>query len=154
MVEENRFCADVHLGKLARFLRLPGFDTVYSNNLSKAELHAIAKIENRILLSKDSFFEKFRDINFLLIESFDPVEQLVEVVNHFHLKDAFSPFTRCLDCNQKLRPVAIEQVAGRLLPNTRKYFSEFFECSGCKKIYWKGSHYERMTPLVEAIGKR
>ncbi len=154
MVEENRFCADVHLGKLSRFLRLPGFDTVYSNSLSKAELHAIAKIENRILLSKDRFFGKFRDINFLLIESFDPVEQLVEVVNHFHLKDAFSPFTRCLDCSQKLRPVAIEQVAGRLLPNTRKYFPEFFECSGCKKIYWKGSHYERMTRLVEAIGKR
>jgi uncharacterized protein with PIN domain len=144
-----RFCADVHLGKLARLLRMLGFDTAYQNNFFKEELHEIARSEHRSLLSKSDYFSKFSDIDFFKIKNFDPDQQLKEVVEHFHLHELFNPFTRCLYCNEILEKKEKSEVENILLPETKKSFSEFWQCPSCRKIYWKGSHYERMKKWIQ-----
>jgi uncharacterized protein len=147
MISTIRFCADVHLGKLARLLRMLGFDTVYQNNFSKEELYIIAKNEHRSLLSKSPYFAQFPDINFFQVKSADPDQQLKEITEHFHLH-SFNPFIRCLNCNAILEKKKKSEVENLLLPETKKSFSEFWQCPSCKKIYWKGSHYERMKKLI------
>ena len=151
MSESLRFSADVHLGKLARLLRMLGFDTVYENNLSKEELYKIARSQHRCLLSKSSYFFKFPDVIFYQIKSTDSYEQLKEVIDHFDLGGSFEPFTRCLYCNQILEKKEKEEVTDSLLPETKKHFSEFWKCPSCKKIYWKGSHFERMMKMIEKL---
>ena len=151
MSETVRFCDDVHLGKLARLLRMLGFDTFYENNLTNNELYEIARNEHRFLLSKAAGFFKFPGINFYQIKSTDPQEQLKDVIDHFHLRTSFNPFTRCLYCNEMLEKKEKEELVDALLPQTKKHFSEFWECPTCNKIYWKGSHYERMMKVIEKL---
>jgi uncharacterized protein with PIN domain len=152
MHETLEFCADVHLGKLARLLRMLGFDTVYKNNFSKKDLHEIARNEHRCLLSKAAYFTKFHDINFYQVKSSDSYEQLKEIISHFQLLN-FNPFVRCLECNEILEKKEKEEVQNLLLPETKKNFSEFWRCPSCKKIYWKGSHFERMMKIFEKLKK-
>lgn len=147
----NSFIADVHLGKLARLLRLLGFDTLYRNDYSKLQLIDISKQEDRVLLSRDSSLQKNIGVNFFIVNNEDPARQLVQVVNHFNLKDRIHPFSRCLLCNGILQATPKEMVADKLEKNTRQYFSEFWQCNQCKHIYWKGSHYERMLKTIENV---
>lgn len=151
MPETLRFCADVHLGKLARLLRMLGFDTVYKNNFTRESLYEIARREQRCLLSKASYFLKVSGIIFYQVKRADSREQLKEVMNHFHLANSIKPFTRCLYCNEILESKKKEEVTDLLLPETEKHFSEFWKCSCCKKIYWKGSHYDQMLKMVEKL---
>jgi uncharacterized protein len=151
MHETLRFCCDVHLGKLARLLRILGFDTVYKNDFSKEDLYQIARDDHRCLLSKASYFERLSDINFYQVKSADPHEQLKEIINHFHLRNLFNPFTRCLYCNEVLEKKEKKEVENVLLPQTNKHFSEFWKCTSCKKIYWKGSHYESMMKMIQKL---
>lgn len=148
MPETLRYCADVHLGKLARLLRMLGFDTVYKNNFTRESLYEISRREHRCLLSKASYFLKVSGIIFYQVKSADPREQLKEVMNHFHLINLIRPFTRCLYCNEILERKEKEEVTDLLLPETEKHFFEFWKCSCCNKIFWKGSHYDRMLKLV------
>ncbi len=151
MTETLRFCADVHLGKLARLLRMLGFDTVYKNDFSQEDLHKISVNEHRCLLSKSAYFIKFSDIDFYQIKSADPQQQLKEVINQFNLLNLLTPFTRCLYCNQILERKDKQEVEPDLLPQTKKDFTEFWKCCSCNRIYWKGSHYERMTKQIEKL---
>jgi uncharacterized protein len=151
MSETLRFCADVHLGKLARMLRMLGFDTVYKNDLSKEELYQIAHNENRYLLSKSAYFKRFSDIGFYQIQSGDPKQQLKDVITHFNLFNSLNPFTRCFYCNQILEKKDKVEVENELLPQTKKDFSEFWKCASCNRVYWKGSHYERMNKQIEKL---
>jgi len=128
-----------------------GFDTVYKNDFSKEELYAISANENRTLLSKSTYFKKFTDIVFYQIKSADPQQQLKEVIAHFNLLNSLDPFIRCLYCNQILEKKDKEEVEQSLMPQTKKDFSEFWKCPGCKKVYWKGSHYERMMKQIEKL---
>ena len=147
----ERFIADVHLGKLARMLRLLGFDVLYQNSYTQLELVAIALQEDRVLLSKNSLLPKrIPALRFLLIQSNDSFQQLDQVLHHLQTKD-FQPFTRCLVCNGTLRSVIKEAIADQLQLDTAKYFEEFWQCENCKHIYWKGSHYNRMVRLVERL---
>ncbi len=151
MSETLRFCADVHLGKLARILRMLGFDTVYKNDFSKEDLYQISRNEHRILLSKSSYFRRFADITFYQIKSTDPQQQINEVIIHFGLLISLNPFMRCLYCNEIVERKEKEEVEDQLLPGTKKDFSEFWKCSSCNKVYWKGSHYERMIKFIEKL---
>lgn len=146
-----RFCVDVHLGKLARLLRMLGFDTIYKNNFSKDELLKIARDQSRCVLSKSPYFLKFPDITFYQIKSSDSYQQLKEVTDHFHLLHSFTPFTRCLYCNAILEKKEKAEVNISLLPKTKRHFTEFWQCPSCKKNYWKGSHYERMMKEIEKL---
>jgi uncharacterized protein with PIN domain len=147
---EPRFILDGHLGRLAAYLRMLGFDCLYQNNYSDEELAELAQKEGRILLSRDRRLLMRKVISFgYCLRSLDPPEQLSEVIERFDLTKRIAPFHRCLRCNHPLEPVAKEAVLDRLEPLTKLYFDEFQICPACQQIYWKGSHYERMTRLIE-----
>jgi uncharacterized protein len=150
-MEPFRFVADVHLGKLARLLRMLGFDVLYSNEASPAQLATTTMAEGRILLSKSVAFAQQASLPLLVIDSSNPVQQLQQVIAHFQLQNALRPFTRCLLCNGQLLPVPKAAIEQALQPGTRAAFNQFWQCTNCRRIYWEGSHYERMqNRLVEA----
>lgn len=144
------FVCDVHLGKLSKYLRMLGWDSLYSNSYTPEELIAISQQGKRIILSKNIRLTKNRDAARLwLIRSSNPVEQIHDLVGNLDLATRINPFTRCLNCNSILLPVEKEEIISQLQSKTIQYYSEFFLCSGCKKIFWKGSHYEKMLQFIE-----
>ncbi|RZK08843.1 MAG: hypothetical protein EOO46_13895 [Flavobacterium sp.] len=145
------FLVDVHLGKLARMLRMLGFDTKYRNDYSNSDLLQIAEEEKRILLYRNSGFNKKDSIQLLLIEDEDPNLQLKKVIEHFDLSSSFQPFTRCIVCNGQLERRDKEKIAQLLEENTSRHFHEFWQCTSCRKIYWKGSHYQRMQKFLNLL---
>jgi uncharacterized protein with PIN domain len=149
-VEEKAplFIADVHLGKLAKALRLLGFDTVYSNAFTPAVLLRLAGAESRVLLSRSAGLTAHTEVLNLHIQSPDPEVQLCEVVHRFQLYQTFRPFTRCLICNGQLSTVPKETIRDQLEPNTATYYEEFWQCELCRRVYWKGAHYHRMHALI------
>jgi uncharacterized protein with PIN domain len=152
---EPRFILDIHLGRLAAYLRMLGFDCLYENDYDDDTLAQLTENEGRILLSRDRrlLMRKSISVGYCL-RSLEPLEQLPEVIERFDLAKRIAPFHRCLRCNHLLEPVAKQDVLERLEPLTRLYFDEFQICPACKQIYWKGSHYERMARLVEqSVGK-
>ena len=151
---EPRFVLDNHLGRLAAYLRMLGFDCLYQNDFGDEEMAEIAQAEGRILLSRDRRLLMRKAVTHgYCLRSLDSLEQLSEVIRRFNLKEQIHPFHRCLRCNHPLEPVAKEVVLNRLEPLTRLYFDEFQICPACQQIYWKGSHYERMQSLIEKTQK-
>lgn len=145
-----RFVADVHLGKLARRLRLVGLDTAYRADASDAELAEQADRERRILLTRDVGLLKRRRVGHgYFVRDTHPHAQLVEVLRRFGPLD-LQPFSRCLRCNGMLREVPKAAVDATLLPRTREHYDRFEACEGCGRIYWKGSHWKRMAHAVDA----
>jgi uncharacterized protein with PIN domain len=154
-LREPRFVLDVHLGRLAGYLRMLGFDSLYRNDYDDETLANLSRREWRILLTRDRGLLKRSAVShgYLLRES-DPRAQLAEVVRRFDLADMLSELTRCIRCNGTLEPVAKETIEHRLLPKTRRYYDEFTICRDCERIYWKGSHYEDMRRRREGLSHR
>jgi len=147
---EPRFVLDGHLGRLAAYLRMLGFDCLYQNDYKDEDLAEIAQKEGRILLSRDRrLLMRKAVIHAYCLRSLDSTEQLLEVIQRFDLAQRIVPFHRCLRCNHPLEPVTKEAVIDRLEPLTKLYFNEFQICPACKQIYWKGSHYDKMKRLIE-----
>jgi uncharacterized protein len=149
--ESHRFIADVHLGKLAKALRMAGFDVLYRNNYTNKELEILAAMQGRILLSRNPAFAKENTFKSFMLKSEDWFVQICDVINCFELSGKLKPFTRCLVCNGHLQPIAKEKIEAQLQENTRKYFDAFWQCVQCNRIYWKGSHYERMERLIKQL---
>jgi hypothetical protein len=146
----QKFILDVHLGKLARLLRLLGFDTLYENNYTDRMIADTLKAETRIVLTRDINLLKHKVIEWgYWLRSQHPPNQLREVLHRYRLADKIQPFTRCLACNGCIDLVNKEAIADKLQPDTARYFNEFYQCRSCKRVYWKGSHYERMLQWVE-----
>lgn len=146
---EFKFIADVHLGRLAKYLRLCGFDTLYGMTLTDREIINLSLQENRIILSRDKELLKNRHvIQSFRIMSAGPVEQLKEVLSKYDLVNNLHPFTRCTICNGEVTGVSKEEIEDALQPKTRNYYNEFKKCTNCGKIYWEGSHYERMKSFI------
>jgi uncharacterized protein len=149
---EPRFVIDSHLGRLAAYLRMLGFDSHYQNDIDDAKLAEISGREQRILLSRDRRLLMRKSITAgYCLRSLNSLEQLNEVVQRFDLAPRVIPFHRCLRCNHELEPVRKEEVLDRLEPLTKQYFNEFHICRACGQIYWKGSHYEKLQRVVEKI---
>ena len=147
-----KFILDVHLGRLAKYMRLCGLDTSYEEDLTDREIVNISVSQKRIILTRDRGLLKAKEVTHgHWIRSSKPVEQLNEVVRSFDLKSSFHPFTRCLECNGVLIAVPREEIDSRLPERTKKYFTEFRRCPGCNRIYWEGSHYERMKKFLNNI---
>jgi uncharacterized protein len=147
-----RFVADTHLGRLAAYLRMMGFDTVYRTDTGDEELARISANEKRILLTRDRGLLKRNIVTRgYSVRTTNPREQLAEVFQRFDLSDSIRPFERCIHCNELLQPAPKELIIERLLPETKKYFDEFWICRGCHRIYWKGSHYRRMRRLIASV---
>ncbi len=144
-LRQPRFELDVHLGKLARLLRMCGLDAEYRPPFDDAVLIDRALAEHRILLSRDREIFKYRRVTHgYWLRSQEPRQQLEEVIDRLDLRRHLRVFTRCMSCNGELEPVDKADIANRLLPRTAEYYDEFKRCSRCDKLYWKGSHYERM----------
>jgi uncharacterized protein len=149
---EPRLAADGHLGRLAAYLRMLGVDTYYETQVEDSRLAPVAVSESRILLSRDRRLLMHKSLERgYCPRSLQPIDQLQEVLNKFNLWETISPFKRCIQCNGILHSVEKEEVADELLPLTRRYFEEFSKCQECRKVYWKGSHYERMQRLIDRI---
>ena len=145
----EKFILDVHLGKLSRSLRMLGFDCYYENQQTDQEIAARAEKENRIVLSRDVGLLKHKAIHWgYWLRSQDPQEQVGEVIRYFKLLNKFRPFTRCLSCNGRIEETAKERIVHKLPPQTRQFYKDFYQCLSCKKVYWKGSHYERMQEFL------
>ena len=145
----TRFVLDGHLGRLAAYLRMIGFDTLYRNNYDDEQLARISAEEHRILLTRDrGLLMRSAVTHGYCVRETIPRRQLTEVVERFDLAGSVAPFRRCMVCNELLRDVAKEAVAERMSPVSRAHYDEVRECPGCGRLFWKGSHYQRMLRLL------
>lgn len=150
---ELRFIVDVNVGKLAQLLRVIGINTRYSTHYADREIAEFSEREKRIVLTKDRGLLKRSKVVFgKYIKAIDPYRQLQEVLGFYGLKGPFALFSRCLQCNARLRQVDKETVLDRLEPKTKKYYSRFFMCPVCGKIYWQGTHRYHMEKRLMALG--
>lgn len=146
------FILDVHLGKLARMLRMLGFDTVYEIDYDDPEIIRRALSEHRIIITRDRLLLHSKVvIHGYCVRSTDSEEQLYEVFDRFDLYSHIQPFYRCMVCNCKVRSVEKSEILHLLEPKTIIYYDEFYKCDGCKRIYWKGSHHGRLKDKLEKI---
>ncbi|HLN55013.1 MAG TPA: Mut7-C RNAse domain-containing protein [Bacteroidales bacterium] len=153
-LRETRFILDVHLGKLAKYLRLFGFDSLLDMNLNDNEIIERSIQEKRIILTRDKMLLRNKLVTHgYWIRSDNPRLQAEEVVRKFDLTGRMKPLNRCLECNTIIEPVSKELISGRIPDNTRKYYDEFWICKGCGRIYWEGSHYEKLIDFVESVKK-
>jgi uncharacterized protein with PIN domain len=147
-----RFVVDVHLGTLARYLRLLGFDTLYRNDFNDSELAAIAARQRRIVLTRDVGLLKRKTVTRAhWLRTHDPERQIEEVATALQLQRMIRPFTRCLACNGQL--ALIERAAVRDHVPARVYsrFRMFVRCRHCRRVYWRGTHYRRLQRLVARV---
>lgn len=148
----TRFVLDVHLGKLARYLRLLGFDTLYRNDYDDAELAALAGAERRILLTRDRDLLKRAVVTHgYYVRATDPRRQVEEVMDRLDLYAGIRPFQRCTRCNGLLAAVSKLKVWERLPPETRRHVESFWECDACGQLYWEGGHMPRILRFIESL---
>ena len=152
-LRDPRFVLDTHLGKLARYLRLLGFDCLYNNAYEDTELARISSTgKKRILLTRDHGLLKRKEITHgYFIRNDSPKKQVREVLSRFDLYNLIAPFKRCTRCNGLIHTVSKDQVQQRLPGQVAKQFDEFSYCEGCQRVYWKGSHYEHMTRIIDGL---
>ena len=151
-LRSNRFVLDTHLGRLARYLRLLGFDTLYHNNSHDAELARLSCEQHRILLTRDRrLLHRSIITHGYYVRNTAPLYQAGEVLHRFDLHGDILPWTRCTRCNGKLEAVDKAMIAHRLEPRTRRYYTDFRMCRECRRLYWKGSHFVKMTELIRQL---
>lgn len=151
-LDEPRFVLDVHLGKLATYLRLLGFDALYRNDYDDDELAQISSEEKRILLTQDRGLLKRSKVTYgYSVRSDNPEEQTVEVLQRFDLQNEIAPLQRCPRCNGELESVEKTAIEDQLPHYTRLSYNEFSQCQNCQQIYWKGAHYKRLQGLLKRV---
>jgi len=147
-----RFVADAHLGGLAHLLRMTGFDTLYDNNFHDTEIEVIAAREGRIVLTRDRELLKRREITHgCYVHALKPAQQLREIFGRLDLARSARPFTLCLHCNAPLRAVDKALVLDRVLPAVYDRHQRFSTCDRCQRVFWEGSHWQRMRKLVDEL---
>ncbi len=154
-LRETRFLVDAHLGKLARTLRLLGFDTRFENDPGDPALVRLARAEHRILLTRDRALLMHRELTHgCYLRAAPPWSQVEYLIRRLDLGRSLRPFSRCMRCNGLLAPVAKSEVADSLPPRVRQGFERFWRCEGCAQPYWEGSHYQRLTARIRALHER
>ncbi len=147
-----KFVLDTHLGKLAKYLRMLGFDTLYKNDYEDQQLAEIASQQQRIVLSRDRGLLKRKIIEYgHYVRHTQSLEQLAEIMQWLDIQKYMNPFSRCTTCNGLLNSVSKKDIASQLEPKTRQFYNEFKQCAECKQIYWKGTHYQRLEQIVQSI---
>lgn len=151
-LRQTRFVLDQHLGRLAAYLRMLGFDTLYRNDFDDPELADISSSQRRILLTCDRrLLMRGKVTHGYFVRSRDPRKQIHEVVSRFDLSNAFTPFSRCMECNGTITSVDKTLVADQLPRKTLEEFDAFWRCESCGKVYWKGNHFDRMQALIDEL---
>ncbi|HLY32058.1 MAG TPA: Mut7-C RNAse domain-containing protein, partial [Ktedonobacterales bacterium] len=152
---EPRFVLDVHLGRLAAYLRMLGFDTLYENHCDDDVLARISSEQARILLTRDVGLLKRGVVVYgYFVRATQPEAQLAEVARRYRLLGLIQPFARCLRCNGLLAPAPKAEVADVLPPNVRDDYEEFRRCQACEQVYWRGTHYQRMQRVIARLANR
>ncbi len=150
----SAFIADVHLGKLAKSLRLLGFDTSFDNNWDDPSIIRQSNQQRRMILTRDIEMLKNGKARYgYWIRSTDPDEQIRELFNRFSLANNIHPFSRCMKCNGKLCKVPLDHVQDKVPPKVKNWHSDFWECDSCGQVYWQGSHFEKLNKKVEELKK-
>ncbi len=148
----TRFIADVHLGRLAAWLRMAGFDTLFESDFEDARIAEIAASEGRIVLTRDRKLLERRAITHgCYLHATTPEQQLRELFGRLDLARSVKPFTRCTACNAPLRAADKDAVAARVPHRVLSLHDRFSECSGCGRVYWEGSHWRRVRDLLEQL---
>jgi uncharacterized protein len=151
-LRDPRFVLDQHLGRLAAYMRMLGFDVLHKVPSPDDELASTSSREDRVLLTRDVGLLKRKEVRHgYFVRATDPRAQISEVVKRFCLVNAIAPFTRCFRCNTPLRQVDRSAVADHLPERTADLHNHFMQCATCGRVYWKGSHYDRMRALIERI---
>ena len=147
-----RFIADAHLGGLAPLLRLAGFDTLYDNHYPDADIEALAAAQQRIVLTRDRELLKRRSITHgCYVRTLRPREQLREVFERLDLAGSAQPFRLCLMCNAPLRRIAKDEVGDRAPDGVLERHNQFVTCDVCRRVFWEGTHWQRMRALMDSV---
>jgi uncharacterized protein with PIN domain len=151
-LREMRFVADAHLGGLAHLLRMTGFDTLYDNAFRDEQIERIAATEGRIVLTRDRELLKRRAITHgCYVRTLHSAEQIRELFDRLDLARSAHPFTLCLHCNAPLVAVAKAEIVDRLPPSVRERYERFSTCTSCRRVFWEGSHWQRMRAMVDDL---
>lgn len=155
-----KFIVDLTMGRLAKWLRISGFDTVFYNSDDTDKMIEIASKENRIILTKNSSFIKRKKkileekgISYFLPTADRVKKQLKDVAIYFKLNLKEKPFTLCINCNKPLVPVSKEEAAGKVPEYVYQNYTDFVQCKSCRKIFWGGTHKERMEERLSSVFK-
>jgi uncharacterized protein with PIN domain len=148
------FVLDTNLGRLARYLRLLGFDCLYQNDYDDQAVANIAHRQHRIVLTRDRALLQRKIITRgYFVREVRPRLQVKEVLARFDLYRLVTPFSRCIRCNGDLQAVDKQVIEDRLEPKTRQYYDSFRICKACGQIYWQGGHHARSLQLIEELVK-
>jgi len=151
----TRFIVDANVGKLARWLRMLGYDTIFINNIDDGELVSIALMERRVVVTKDTQIMLRRvvtggRVKAVLIEDDDPRDQFRQLMHAVNL-DQECKFTRCLECNRPLEPRSRDEVEGLVPPYVFKTQTQYQQCPACKRIYWRATHWQHMSQVLDTL---
>jgi hypothetical protein len=143
------------LGKLAKWLKILGFDALYFSKIEDNDLLVLAQKEGRVLLSRDNgLIGKSRNIKTLFIESEDWNTQVEQVLNEFELWDDVSPYSRCIECNVELKDLPKKKARNLVTPFVFEQAESFALCPECGRVFWKGTHHRDMEFKIEEILKK
>lgn len=150
---EPKFIVDLNVGKLARWLRMMGYDTLFLPELDDGEMIKLARSEQRIMLTRDTQIMNWNVVNsgrvkVILLEGDDPQNQLQQVIQKLDLNYSHDPFSRCLECNALLEPRNPYEVEGEVPPYVFKTQKHYMRCPKCRRIYWQGTHWEAMNKVL------
>jgi len=151
-----KFMVDHNVGKLAKWLRLMGYDARFFNDGEDSRMIAAALAEDRIILTKDTHILKrgvvtSGRLKAILIEGDKSKEQICQVIQTMNIAHGFRPFTICIECNQPLLNRTKDEVKDRVPPYVFKTQEQYMECPECCRIYWKGTHWMAMTEKLRQI---
>ncbi len=153
-----KFIVDNNVGKLTRWLRIMGYDTLFFGGSDDSNMVAMALAEGRVILTRDTQIMERRvvtsgKLKAVFITSDEPERQMHQVIDTLNLDCQFRPFTICLECNQPLVERRPEQVTDLVPPYVFQTQSQYMECPACHRIYWRGTHWQAMTRTLEKLVK-
>ena len=155
---EMKFFADNNVGRLAKWLRMMGYDTRFFSSGDDSSMIAIALAEDRVILTRDTQIMRRRvvtsgQLKAILIQGDEPEQQMRQVIDNLNLDCQFKPFTICLECNQPLVPRTREQVKDLVPPYVFQTQVQYVECPTCHRIYWRGTHWQAMAGKLNKFMK-
>ncbi len=158
MASAPRFIADHNVGKLAKWLRMMGYDTLFFSGREDSGMVATALAEDRVILTRDTEIIKRRlatsgQLRVILLDTEQPEQQMCQVIQALKLNSRFRPFSLCLECNRPLEERTVEQVKGRVPPYVLKTKDQYMECPACGRIYWRGTHWQRMNQKLDRLAQ-
>jgi len=158
LINAPKFIVDNNVGKLVKWLRMMGYDTLFFNGSDDSNMIVTALANGRVILTRDTQILKRRvvasgQLKVILIQSDEPGQQMQQVINTLDFDYQFRPFAICLECNQPLLERSKQQVKDLVPPYVFQTQSQYMECPACHRIYWRGTHWQAMTKKLEGFVK-